>query len=87
MASTRKPGKPTFADIEKVMRELVIGSYGVERSIPLPLSSGLRRENDGEHAWSIALIACMLAPHIDKKLDVGKVCQFAVVHDLTEVHA
>lgn len=87
MASTRKPGKPTFADVERVMRELVFSLYAVERAVPLPLPSGLRRESDGEHSWSIALIACMLAPHIDKNLDVGKVCQFAVVHDLTEAYA
>jgi 5'-deoxynucleotidase YfbR-like HD superfamily hydrolase len=87
MASTRKPEKPTFADIEKVMRELVLSLYGVERAVPLPLPAGRRWESDGEHSWSIALIACMLAPHIDTDLDIGKVCQFATVHDLTEAYA
>ena len=51
------------------------------------MPDGWRRENDAEHSWSLALIACMLAPHLDPKLDIGKVCQFAVVHDLTEIHA
>ena len=46
-----------------------------------------RWENDAEHSWSIALLACSLAPRIDASLDVGKICQFAVVHDLVEVYA
>ncbi len=82
-----KKQKPDFKDLEKVMRELVLPFYATERAIPLLLSIGRRRENDAEHSWSLAFIACLLAPHIDPTLDIGKVCQFAVVHDLTEVHA
>lgn len=79
--------KPSFEDIEKVMRELVLPFSAIERALPLPLPKGHRNENDAEHSWSLALVACMLAPHVDPTLDVGKVCQFAVVHDLTEIHA
>ncbi len=82
-----KKQKPDFKDLEKVMRELVLPFYATERAVPLLLSIGRRRENDAEHSWSLALMACMLAPHIDPSLDVGKVCQFAIVHDLSEVHA
>jgi len=80
--------KPTFEDIEKVMRELVMPFYATERAVPLlsPVSPR-RHENDAEHSWSLALIACMLAQQIDDKLDTGMICQFAVVHDLAEVHA
>jgi len=79
--------KPNFRDIEKVMRELVLPFSAIDRAVPLPLPKGLRQENDAEHSWSLALVACMLAPHVDPSLDVGKVCQFAIVHDLTEIHA
>lgn len=79
--------KPSFQDIEKVMRELVLPFSAIDRDISLSLPTGSRNENDAEHSWSLALVASMLAPHIDPKLDVGKVCQFAVVHDLTEIHA
>ncbi len=82
-----KKQKPDFRDLERVMRELVLPFYATERAVPLLLDIGRRRENDAEHSWSLALIACMLAPHVDPSLDVGKICQFAVVHDLTEVHA
>ncbi len=69
------------------MREIVLQFSAIERAVPLPLPQGERQENDAEHSWSLALMACMLAPHVDPKLDIGKVCQFAVVHDLTEIHA
>ncbi len=82
-----KRTKPTFEDIEKVMRELVLPFSAVERAVPLPLPKGFRQENDAEHSWSLALVASTLAPHVDPTLDIGKVCQFAVVHDLTEIHA
>ena len=82
-----RPAKPSFQDIEKVLRELVLPFTATERAVPLPLPAGYRQENDAEHSWSLALVACMLAPHVDPALDIGQVCQFAVVHDLTEVHA
>jgi 5'-deoxynucleotidase YfbR-like HD superfamily hydrolase len=35
----------------------------------------------------LALLGCALAPQIDKQLNIGKVCQYAIVHDLVEVYA
>ena len=35
----------------------------------------------------MAILACALAPEIDTTLDVGKICQFAIAHDLVEVFA
>lgn len=32
-------------------------------------------------------MACSLAPEVDTSLDVGKIAQFAIVHDLVEVFA
>lgn len=78
--------KPTFEDIEHLLKELMLPFYGVVRDISVPLESR-RRENDAEHSWSLAFLACALAPHIDPKLDIGRVCQFAVVHDVVEVYA
>lgn len=78
--------KPTHDHIEKLIRTLVLPFYHIKRDMPLPI--GERRwENDAEHSWSLALVACALAPEVDSSLDVGKVCQFAVAHDLVEVYA
>ncbi len=78
--------KPEIDDIKDLMENLAIPFYQVERDMDLPISPR-RPENDAEHSWSLALLCCSLAPHVDKNLDLGKICQFAVVHDLVEVYA
>lgn len=78
--------RPTHNDIENLLRSLVLPFYHVTRDMPLPL--GERRwENDAEHSWSLAFLACSLAPQIDPTLDTGKICQFATVHDIVEIYA
>lgn len=78
--------KPSFATLLKIQQELILPFYAIERATPLPKQFG-RHENDAEHSWGLALFACALAPEVDPDLDVGLVCQFAVVHDLVEVYA
>lgn len=78
--------KLSHADVDDLLRRVVLPFHNIERTLRLP--SGDRRwENDAEHSWSLAFLACSLAPQIDKNLDVGKICQFAVVHDIVEIHA
>jgi 5'-deoxynucleotidase YfbR-like HD superfamily hydrolase len=48
-----------------------------------------RRENVAEHSYSLAALGSALAHELNQtgaKLDIGKVAQFAVVHDLTEAY-
>ncbi|MEK7152377.1 MAG: HD domain-containing protein, partial [Patescibacteria group bacterium] len=78
--------RPTHTQIEYLLRTLVLPFYHIKRDMPLPIGER-RRENDAEHSWSIAMLACSLAREIDPNLDVGKICQFAVAHDLVEVYA
>ena len=78
--------KPTLDDLLDLVKQIVIPFYQVKRHSPIRAEDG-RYENDAEHSWSVALVAAALAPLIDPKLDVGKICQFAIVHDLVEVHA
>lgn len=78
--------KPKLDDLLSLVKDIVIPFYQVKRHSPVRAEGG-RYENDAEHSWSVALVAAALAPQIDPKLDVGKVCQFAIVHDLVEVHA
>ena len=48
---------------------------------------GIRNESDTDHTFMLSLIACSLADTFYKdKLDIGLVSQFALVHDLVEVH-
>jgi putative hydrolases of HD superfamily len=52
-----------------------------------PLAAADRRENDAEHSWHIALMAVVLAEYADEPVDVGRVVQLVVVHDLVEIYA
>lgn len=78
--------KPRHPQMEKIFTELILPFYHLKRTTRIP-TKGRRWENDAEHSWSLALLACAIAPEIDPELQVGKVCQFAVVHDLVEVYA
>ncbi len=44
-------------------------------------------ESDTDHTVMLALIACAFAAREAPELDLGKVAQFALVHDLVEVYA
>lgn len=76
------------SDIHNKIQHLINGMicpfYLLPRDMALPIRDF--PENDAEHSWSLALAACALAPQIDPKLDVGKIAQFATVHDLVEVY-
>jgi putative hydrolase of HD superfamily len=78
--------KIPITTLHDLVADIIVPFYQVEREVPLRFAAN-RLENDAEHSWSLALMACALAPHVDPKLDIGKVCQFAVVHDLVEVYA
>jgi putative hydrolase of HD superfamily len=78
--------EPTLEAIERLMAKLVFPFYQTMRDAVPPFEPR-RSENDVEHSWSVALLACSLAPEIDANLDTGKIAQFAIVHDLVEVFA
>ena len=46
-----------------------------------------RRENDAEHSWHLALMALVLAEHAGVPVDVARVVELVVLHDLVEVYA
>lgn len=76
--------KPTLQDLQGLLEGVVLPFYQEERDMALPIPQR-RMENDAEHSWSLALFGGAMAPLIDAELDVGKVCMFAIVHDLVEV--
>ena len=51
------------------------------------VTDGSRRENSGEHSWHLALMAIVLAPHAGVSVDVGRVVEMLLVHDLVEIDA
>ncbi len=48
---------------------------------------GVTRESDTDHTVMLGLIACAYASAHAPHLDVGKVAQFSLVHDLVEAYA
>jgi putative hydrolases of HD superfamily len=48
-----------------------------------------RRENSGEHSWYFALMAFTLVEYAEeeKPIDIFKVCQMALIHDIVEIDA
>jgi 5'-deoxynucleotidase YfbR-like HD superfamily hydrolase len=73
-------------EAQRLIEGVILPFYGVKRDMLIP-NEDYRVENDAEHSWSLAIVACSLASRIDPSLDVGLVSQFASVHDLAEVVA
>ena len=44
-----------------------------------------RRENDAEHSWHIAVMAMLFREYAAEPVDIGRVVQMCVVHDLVEI--
>lgn len=44
-----------------------------------------RFENSAEHSWQVALLAMALAQHANEAVDINKVVQLLLVHDIAEI--
>ena len=51
------------------------------------LCDGSRRENSGEHSWHIALYAMVLAEHATRPVNIHRVIQMLLIHDIVEIDA
>jgi len=51
------------------------------------ITDGSRRENSGEHSWHLALMAMVLAPRAAETVDLARVVEMLLVHDLVEIDA
>lgn len=51
------------------------------------LCDGSRRENSGEHSWHIALYALVMAEHAHRPVNISRVIQMLLIHDLVEIDA
>jgi putative hydrolase of HD superfamily len=51
------------------------------------LTDGSRRENSAEHSWHVALMASILAEHAQPEVNVRRVIEMLLVHDLVEIDA
>ncbi len=51
------------------------------------IADGSRQENTGEHSWHLAMCALILAEHANEPVDVARVIQMLLIHDLVEIDA
>lgn len=58
----------------------------VKRQVRLPCD-GDRQENSAEHSWHVALMASVLVPYAEHNVDIQRVIQMILIHDLVEIDA
>lgn len=51
------------------------------------LSDGVRKENDAEHAWHMAVMAILLYEYANEPVDLLKVVTMILMHDIVEIDA
>jgi putative hydrolases of HD superfamily len=51
------------------------------------IADGSRRENTAEHSWQLAMCALVLCEHANQPVDVSRVVEMLLVHDLVEIDA
>lgn len=51
------------------------------------LADGMRKENDAEHSWHLAIAAFLLKEHMKEEVDLLKVIVMVLIHDLVEIDA
>ena len=52
-----------------------------------PIGDSSRQENTAEHSWHLALAAIVLVEHANEAVDVAKVVEMLLIHDLVEIDA
>lgn len=52
-----------------------------------PICDGTRKETSGEHSWHIAMYALVLAEHANRPINIDRVIQMLLIHDLVEIDA
>jgi len=51
------------------------------------LADGVRKENDAEHAWHMAVMTLLLSDYANEEIDVLKTITMLLIHDLVEIDA
>ena len=51
------------------------------------IADGSKREDDSEHSWHLALMAMILNEHSNKDIDLLRVIEMVIIHDLVEIDA
>lgn len=69
-----------FDFIEEIDKEKLIGRQTY-------ISDGIRKENDAEHAWHMAIMTVLLSEYANETIDVLKTMTMLLIHDIVEIDA
>lgn len=69
-----------FRFFREIDREKMIGRQTY-------LTDGIRKENDAEHAWHMAVMTILLSEYANEKIDVLKTVTMLLIHDIVEIDA
>ncbi|QJR80334.1 HD domain-containing protein [Alteromonas pelagimontana] len=58
----------------------------VKRQVRLPVDAN-RQENSAEHSWHVALMTTVLAEYAAEPINIARVVQMILIHDLVEIDA
>ncbi|NAP01129.1 HD domain-containing protein [Halomonas sp. MG34] len=75
--------KDTLKDVMQVIKLAEKLKYELRHSW---LSNG-RRESVAEHTWRLSLMAMLIEPLMEEKLDTAKLLKMVIIHDLVEAEA
>ena len=51
------------------------------------LTGAVRKENDAEHAWHMAVMTALLSEYANEEIDVLRTMTMLLIHDLVEIYA
>ncbi len=51
------------------------------------LANAIRKENDAEHSWHLAIMAIILEEYFDKDINLLKVIKMVLMYDVVEIDA
>ncbi|MGN0299153.1 MAG: HD domain-containing protein [Lachnospiraceae bacterium] len=72
--------KQQFDFIREIDKEKFIGRQTY-------LSDAVRKENDAEHAWHMAIMTVLLSEYANERIDVLKTIIMLLIHDIVEIDA
>jgi putative hydrolase of HD superfamily len=78
---TDYPSMDRLADLQQM-----IADFAKVKRVPHLADNGIP-ENDVEHSFGLALTCWYLHPKIAPELDLSKILQYALAHDIVELHA
>lgn len=81
MNSSNHPTIERLADLQQL-----VANFSKITRVPELADTG-RLENDVDHSYALALICWYLAPKIAPELSLEKIFQYALSHDIVELHA